>query len=37
MNLLPIGSIDHLEDGDVKLMILNRAPLYNHKRIFGSF
>ncbi|BBO00022.1 DUF4176 domain-containing protein [Sporolactobacillus terrae] len=37
MNLLPIGSIVRLEDGDVKLMILNRAPLYNQKGVIGYF
>lgn len=37
MFILPIGSIVKLKNGDVKLMILNRAPLYNKDGIIGYF
>ncbi|MBP1971786.1 hypothetical protein J2Z83_003941 [Virgibacillus natechei] len=37
MDILPIGSVIRLKDGDVKLMILNRAPLYNKDGIIGYF
>ncbi|EUJ30608.1 Uncharacterized protein conserved in bacteria [Listeria grayi] len=37
MNVLPIGSIVKLYNGDIKLMILNRLPLYNQKGQIGYF
>lgn len=37
MDILPIGSIVRLKNGDVKLMILNRAPLYNKNGSIGYF
>lgn len=37
MEILPIGSIVRLKNGDVKLMILNRAPLYNQDGVIGYF
>jgi len=37
MDILPIGSVVRLKNGDVKLMILNRAPLYNEGGVIGYF
>src|SRR5699024_4865274 len=37
MDVLPIGSIVRLKNGSVKLMILNRAPLYNKNGVIGYF
>lgn len=37
MDLLPIGSIVKLFNGDTYLMILNRYPLYNEKGTIGYF
>ncbi|MFD1361463.1 DUF4176 domain-containing protein [Lentibacillus salinarum] len=37
MAILPIGSVVRLKNGDIKLMILNRAPLYNQKGVIGYF
>lgn len=37
MKLLPIGSVIQLNEGEVKLMILNRAPLYNREGTIGYF
>lgn len=37
MDILPIGSIVRLKNGDIKLMILNRAPLYNQDGVIGYF
>ncbi|MBF2380275.1 DUF4176 domain-containing protein [Listeria welshimeri] len=37
MNILPIGSIVKLYNGDIKLMIINRVPLYNQKGQIGYF
>ena len=37
MKLLPIGSVIQLNEGDVKLMILNRTPLYNKEGTIGYF
>lgn len=37
MRILPIGSVVRLKNGDVKLMILNRAPLYNKEGVIGYF
>lgn len=36
-NILPIGSIVRLKNGKEKLMILNRAPLFNNNGILGYF
>lgn len=37
MCVLPIGSVVQLKNGNVKLMILNRAPLYNSEGVIGYF
>ncbi|HLR62762.1 MAG TPA: DUF4176 domain-containing protein [Lentibacillus sp.] len=37
MDILPIGSVVRLKNGDLKLMILTRAPLYNQKGVIGYF
>jgi len=37
MNILPIGSVVRLNEGQVKLMILNRAPLHNNDGLIGYF
>ncbi|MFD2655183.1 DUF4176 domain-containing protein [Gracilibacillus thailandensis] len=37
MEILPIGSVVQLKNGDIKLMILNRAPLYNQDGVIGYF
>ncbi|GAB3799638.1 DUF4176 domain-containing protein [Virgibacillus kimchii] len=37
MDILPIGSIVRLKDGNVKLMILNRSPLYKKDGVTGYF
>ncbi|MGN0292252.1 MAG: DUF4176 domain-containing protein [Lachnospiraceae bacterium] len=36
-NILPIGSIVKLKNGERKLMIINRAPLYNNEGTLGYF
>lgn len=36
-NILPIGSIVRLKNGQEKLMILNRAPLFNNEGVLGYF
>ena len=35
--ILPIGSIVQLKNGEVKLMIINRFPLYNNNGEIGYF
>ncbi|GAB3799614.1 DUF4176 domain-containing protein [Virgibacillus kimchii] len=37
MEILPIGSVVKLKNGEVKLMIINRAPLYNRDGVIGYF
>jgi hypothetical protein len=37
MKILPIGTVVRLKNGDVKLMILNRVPLYNKGGVIGYF
>ena len=37
MKILPIGSVVRLNEGEVKLMIINRAPLHNKDGIIGYF
>ncbi|SHG92670.1 DUF4176 domain-containing protein [Virgibacillus chiguensis] len=37
MEILPIGSVVQLKNGDIKLMIINRAPLYNKEGVIGYF
>ncbi|GAE95482.1 EsaC protein analog [Gracilibacillus boraciitolerans JCM 21714] len=37
MEVLPIGRVVRLKNGDIKLMILNRAPLYNQNGVIGYF
>ena len=37
MNILSIGSVVRLNGGDRKLMIINRAPLYNENGTIGYF
>ena len=35
--ILPIGSVVQLKNGEVKLMIINRFPLYNNNGEIGYF
>ena len=35
--ILPIGSVIQLHNGEVKLMILSRFPLYNNQGTIGYF
>ena len=35
MNVLPIGSVIRLKDGEQKIMIISRAPLYNNEGTIG--
>ena len=37
MEILPIGSVVKLKNGEAKLMIINRAPLYNQDGEIGYF
>ena len=37
MNVLPIGSVIRLKDGEQKIMIISRAPLYNNEGTIGYF
>ncbi|MGN0290427.1 MAG: DUF4176 domain-containing protein [Lachnospiraceae bacterium] len=37
MNILPLGSIVQLKEGEKKLMIISRVPLYNNKGTIGYF
>ena len=34
---LPIGTVVQLNNGEVKLMIINRFPLFNHEGTIGYF
>ena len=36
-NYLPIGSVVQLQNGDTKVMIINRFPLYNSRGTIGYF
>ena len=31
MNVLPLGSVIRLKDGEQKIMIISRVPLYNNE------
>lgn len=37
MNVLPLGSVVRLKEGERKLMIISRAPLYNDRGTIGYF
>ena len=37
VKLLPIGSVVQLKNGQVKIMIINRYPLYDNKGELGYF
>ena len=36
-NYLPIGSVVQLQNGDTKVMIINRISLYNNRGTIGYF
>lgn len=36
-NYLPIGSVVQLQNGDTKVMVINRFPLYNNQGTIGYF
>lgn len=36
-DILPIGSVVQLKNGEVKLMIINRFPLFNKEGTIGYF
>ncbi|VTS70823.1 Putative EsaC protein analog (Listeria type 3) [Streptococcus australis] len=36
-NYLTIGSVVQLQNGDTKVMIINRFPLYNNRGTIGYF
>lgn len=37
MDILPLGSVVKLKNGNVKLMIISRAPLYKENGVLGYF
>lgn len=37
MNILPLGSVVQLKNGERKLMIISRASLYNYRGTIGYF
>ena len=37
MNVLPLGSVIRLKDGEQKIMIISRVPLYNNEGTIGYF
>lgn len=37
MDILPLGSVVRLKNGNIKLLIISRAPLYEQNDVIGYF